>query len=70
MVLVAGLYRPGKNGFIKEQNIRGSGPVRYIYINEEGEQPRSFTYKQIYKVNGPQNLIIIVSEVRRRMAHT
>ena len=21
-------YRPGKNGFIKEQNIRGSGPVR------------------------------------------
>ena len=56
----AGLYRPGKNGFVKEQNIRGCGPVSCIYTIEEGEQPRSFTYKQMYKENGPQNLIIII----------
>ena len=56
----APLYRPGKNGFVKEQNIRGCGPVSCIYTIEEGEQPRSFTYKQMYKENGPQNLIIII----------
>ena len=53
-------YRPGKNGFVKEQNIRGCGPVRYVYTNEEGDKPRSFAYKQMYKENGPLNPIIII----------
>ena len=53
-------YRPGKNRFVKEQNIRGCGPVRYIYTNEEGDKPRSFAYKQMYKENGPHNPIIII----------